>query len=136
MEGRQDGDVEEMQTEAKFATKSQLDAFRPYMVRGETLIAGYHLKGEIIGAMGISDKRLVLLDRAFAGKKKAVVSIPYSRVSSVAADASGEAPFRTATLHVTTVGGRTFELQFRSSEKARHAYSTLMQQILQGEIAG
>ena len=128
--------MEEPESEVQFDRKSQLDAMRPYVVRGEILFAVYDLKGEATGPMVLTDRRVILLDKAFAGKKKAVVSIPYSRVSILASDASGEAPFGAAILYVTTVGGHTFELQFRSSEKARRAYSTMMQQLLQGEIAG
>ena len=130
MGGQQGTDVEEMRSEVELDRKSLFDAFRPYMVRGEVLLAVYDSKGGTIGLIGLSDKRLILLDRAFEGKKKAFVSVPWCRVSSVASDASGEAPFDAATLYVTAVGGRTFELQFRSSDNARRAYSSMMQRIL------
>ena len=136
MEGQKGLSAQEMEFEVQFDRKSQLDAMRPYVVRGEMLFAVYDLKGEATGPVALTDKRLLLLDKAFAGKKKAVVSIPWSRVSSLASDASGGSPFGTATLYVTTLGGRTFELQFISGEKARRAYSTIMEQLLQGEIAG
>lgn len=65
-----------------------------------------------------------------------MVSVPYSHVTAVASEDSGGLLFATSTLHVTTAGGQTYELIFRSADKAHRAYTIITSQILQMEIAG
>ena len=44
------------------------------------------MKGGGTGFLGITTKRIIVYDKAFLRKMKAVVSIPYSRVQTIAAE--------------------------------------------------
>jgi hypothetical protein len=54
----------------------------------ETIRAVFDMKGVGTGFLGITDKRLIYYDKAFLKSKKALVSIPYSRIASVASEDS------------------------------------------------
>ncbi|GAF84459.1 unnamed protein product [marine sediment metagenome] len=123
-------------TEIQFDRKDQLNRIQGYVVPGEILLAVYDLKGGGTGFVGITDRRLIFYDQAFLRKKKAMVSVPYSHVTAVASEDSGGVLFATSTLHVTTAGGQTYELRFRSGDKAHNAYTMMIGQILQAEIPG
>ena len=76
-------------TQVQFDNKGQLDRIQEYVVPGEVLLAVYDLKGGGTGFVGITDKRLILYDQAFLRKKKAMVSVPYSHLTSIASEDSG-----------------------------------------------
>jgi hypothetical protein len=65
-----------------------------------------------------------------------MVSIPYSRVMSFAVAESEGPAFSTDTLYISTIGGKSHTLEFLSSEKTRHAYTIMTEQILQQETPG
>jgi hypothetical protein len=125
-----------IESDVEFGRKSQLDRIRAYVVPGEILYAVFDLKGEEIAYVGVTDRRLILYNRAFAHRQEAMVSVPYSQVSSFAVAESEGPPFSVATLYLSTTGGRSHALAFVSTEKARRAYALLAGQILQQEAAG
>ena len=120
--------------EVKYDNKSQLSRIEAYVIPGEILYAVYDLKGGGTGFVGMTDKRLIFYDQAFM-RKKAMVTIPYSQVVSVASEDSG-AMFATSALTVRTSSGDTYEMQFRTSDKAHSAYVIITSQILQAEVPG
>ena len=122
--------------EVEFDKKNQLDRIKAYVVPGEILFAVYDLKGGGTGFVGLTDKRLIFYDQAFLKKKKAMVSVPYTHVTSIASEDSGGVLFATSTLHVTTAAGSEYELVFNSSDKAHRAYTIITTQILQTEVPG
>jgi hypothetical protein len=112
----------------------QLRKIEASLVPGERVRAVFDLKGSGTGFIGITTKRLVVYDRAFMRRMKAVVSIPYSRVVSVAAEdesglLSGRGFFAESTLVVST-SHETMELEFRSAEKAHIAHQLILEHIL------
>lgn len=116
--------------------QEQLNKIRQYVVPGETLFCVYDLKGGGTGFVGLTDKRLIFYDKSFVTKKKAMVSVPYTHVTAVASEDDGKILFSTSRLEVKTSAGDTYDLQFRSSEKAHKAYVTMVTQLLQNEVAG
>ena len=44
------------------------------------------MKGAGTGFLGITNKRIIYYDKAFLKNKKALVSIPYDRIASVASE--------------------------------------------------
>lgn len=118
-----------------FDKPDQLQKTQADLLPGEELFAVYDMKGGGTGFLGITDRRLIIQDHAFLRKSKSMVSIPFSRVTVIAAEDSGKIVFGASTLNICA-GTQTYEFQFRSNEKAHRAYRLILQQTLQGELAG
>ena len=63
-----------------------MEKIEEYCLSQETIHAVFDLKGSSTGFIRITDKQLVYYDKEFLGKKKAIVSIPYSRIVSVSSE--------------------------------------------------
>ena len=63
--------------------RSQLDQILPWILDDERLFAVYDCKGAGTGFVGITNKRLVFYDRAFMRKRKALTSVPFSKITAV-----------------------------------------------------
>jgi hypothetical protein len=122
-----------------FDKKDQLQKIQQLLVAGETLYAVYDMKGGGTGFVGITDLRLIFMDQAFIRKKKAVVSVPYTKVTAVAAEDSGKfvlgSLLGSSTL-VVRAGDQAWEFEFRSNDKAHNAYGLIMRNLLQTEAKG
>lgn len=66
-----------------FDKQDQFDKIASGLMPGEQIIAVYDCIGAGTGFMGVTTKRLVFQDNSFVGKKVAITSIPYSRITSV-----------------------------------------------------
>ncbi len=123
------------ETELIFDKQDQVDKVRSWLLSGERLLAVYDLKGVGSGFLGITDRRIIVYDRAFLGKRKAMVTIPYSRIHYVSSDDdSGILPrpgfFVTGHLGVH-LGDNEFSFEFRGADKAHDAYELIMHYLLQ-----
>jgi hypothetical protein len=125
-----------MTVEVEFDREDQCRRIQAHIVPGEILYAVYDLKGAGTGFVGLTDKRLIFFDQAFIKNKKAMVSVPYTHVTAIASEDSGAIFFATSTLHVRTSGGQSYELEFRTSDKAHRAYRIMISQVLQSQVAG
>ena len=121
--------------EVKYDKKEQLEKIQNRLVPGEQLYAVYDMKGGGTGFVGITDVRLIFMDKAFLRKKKAMVSLPYSKLTMIASEDSGSIMFKTSKLMIVA-GIKEWEFEFRSSEKAHHAYELSMTNLLQTEARG
>lgn len=119
--------------------KDQFDKIEKLLVSNETLYAVFDLKGGGTGFVGITDLRLIFMDQAFLIKQKAVVSLPYTRITAIAAEDSGKiilsSILGTSKLSIVA-GDRAWQFEFRSDEKAHRAYMLIMQNLLQAEHVG
>ena len=119
--------------------KDQLNKIQQLVVPGEILYAVYDLKGGGTGFVGITDLRLIFMDQAFLRKQKAIVSVPFTRITAVGSEDSGKLVLSSilgsSTLHVLTAA-QAWTFQFRSNEKAHHAYQLIMRNLLQLEAKG
>ena len=70
--------------EPAFDKREQLEQIRSGLMDGEQIYAVYDATGAGTGFIAATDKRVILQDKSFAGKKVALVSLPYSRITSVA----------------------------------------------------
>jgi Bacterial PH domain len=61
----------------------QLQQVQSGLMQGETLIAVYDAIGAGTGFIGLTSHRVILQDKSFVGKKIAITSLPYSRITSV-----------------------------------------------------
>ena len=112
----------------------QLEKVEGGLIPGERLLAVFDLKGGGTGFVGITDRRLVVQDNAFMRRMKAIVSIPYSRIHTVAAEdesglLTGRGFWASSTLVVSTSASE-HELEFRSAEKAHAAHDLILRHLL------
>lgn len=115
--------------------KDQFERIKNLCLQRETLYAVFDMKGGGTGFMGITDLRLIFYDQAFLRKQKSMVSLPYTKITVVASEDSGGLIFGTSKLHVRA-GSDDWEFEFRSNDKAHHAYQLIMHNLLQSEVEG
>ena len=116
--------------------KDQLKKIEDVCLPNELIRAVFDLKGAGTGFLGITDKRIIFYDKAFLKKKKAIVSIPYSRIAAVASEdnkgffiRSGFLVSDTLTIEPMGLEPRTFV--FRGGDKAHQAHNIIMEYLLQ-----
>src|SRR5215213_6637250 len=90
-----------------FDKKEQLKKIESGLLRSEQVYAVFDMKGGGTGFLGVTNKRLIIYDKAFMRKMKATVSLPLSRIQSIAAQDesglfSGRGYFASSVLVVTT----------------------------------
>ena len=116
-----------------FDSKEQLQKIEASLRPGETIEAVFDMKGGGTGFLGITSKRVIVYDKAFMAKKKAVVSIPYSRITMIAAE-DDTGPVRrgfwdSSKLVLTTSHG-DMEFEFRGADKAHLAHNLILDHLL------
>jgi len=113
---------------ATFDKQDQFDKVQAGLLQGETVLAVYDGKGAGTGFIGLTDRRVVLQDNSFAGKRMALTSIPYSKVNAVSfvSDKSMLGKFASSSSVALEVGEKTYEVEFRGEGKAKHAHDTIL----------
>jgi hypothetical protein len=125
---------ETARTEVIFDRQDQLERIRAGVLPGEEIEAVFDVKGGGTGFVGITSKRVIFQDNAWVVNSKAVVSIPYSRIHTVAAEdavglLTGRGFFSSSKIIITTsAGSRVF--QFRGADKAHIAHNLILRHIL------
>lgn len=117
-------------TEVVYDKQDQLQKIQAALLPGEVIEAVFDLKGAGTGFVGITSKRVVVYDKAFLRKMKAIVSIPYNRITTIAAEDesglfTGRGFFASSNVVLTTSHG-DFELEFRGADKAHHAHNLIL----------
>ena len=115
--------------------KDQLEKIEGVCLPDETIRAVFDLKGRGAGFLGITDKRIIYYDKAFLKSKKALVSIPYTHIASVASeDNKGffikSGFFVSDTLTIQPIGLEPKTFEFRGGEKAHQAHNMIMEYLL------
>ncbi|GID96464.1 PH domain-containing protein [Amorphoplanes digitatis] len=114
-----------------YDSKGQLDQIASGLLEGEQIIAVYDAVGAGTGFLGLTTRRVIIQDRSFIGKRVAITSIPYSKVSSVSVVSNKSWAgqfFSTGTIAVT-VGTHSYEVEFRGTEKTQHAHNVILHYI-------
>jgi hypothetical protein len=125
---------ETARTEVIFDRQDQLERIRAGVLPGEEIEAVFDVKGGGTGFVGITSKRVIFQDNAWVVNSKAVMSIPYSRIHTVAAEdavglLTGRGFFSSSKIIITTsAGSRVF--QFRGADKAHIAHNLILRHIL------
>lgn len=114
--------------------KDQLQKIESGLLPGETIEAVFDMKGGGTGFVGITSKRVIVYDKVFLRRMKAVVSIPYSRITSVAAEDesglfTGRGFFGSSKVVVLTSHGE-YEFEFRGSDKAHLAHNLILSHMV------
>jgi hypothetical protein len=116
-----------------FDKKDQVEQIVPWLVGGERLSGVFDLKGSGTGFIAITNKRLMFYDKAFLGKRKALTSLPFNKLTSVSS--IGEGRFLSIGHLVVRASSETYEFEFWRQDKAQLAYQMIMSEILQNEPA-
>ena len=115
--------------------KDQLEKIEAVCLPDELIRAVFDLKGRGTGFLGVTDKRIIYYDKEWLKNKKALVSIPFSRISSVASeDNKGffitKGFFVSDTLAITIAGEGVKTFEFRGGDKAHRAHMIIMEHLL------
>ena len=108
--------------------KSQIKRIEPYLVRGEKLQGVLDCKDAFTGFVGFTDKRVIFHDQAVILQHKNMMSIPYKRITAVAASDDGFV-FKISQITIVTAAGQ-YSFEFASEDKAKWAYNYLMERLL------
>jgi hypothetical protein len=116
-----------------FDQPRQLELIKQGLQPGEQVIAVYDAIGAGTGFIGMTDKRIVIQDNSYFGKQIALTSIPYRLITSVSfvSDKSILGKFFSVSKIAITAGGKTYEVEFRGTEKAKHVHDLVLWKILQ-----
>ena len=118
-----------------FDKQDQLDKIEAAMIPGETIDAVFDMKGGGTGFIGITTHPIIVYDKAFLRRMKAVVSIPYSRILALAAEdesglLTGRGFFASSKVLLTTSHGE-YEFEFRGADKAHIAHNLILGHMVQ-----
>lgn len=122
-----------MNQQPVFDKQEQLDKIAAGLLSGENILAVYDGIGVGTGFIGLTNRRVIIQDNSFVGKKTALTSIPYGKVQSVSyvSDKSMFGKFASTSTIAVHAGGSTYEVQFRGNEKAAHAHNIILWNIMQ-----
>jgi hypothetical protein len=111
-----------------YDNKGQLQQIESGLLDGETIIAVYDAVGAGTGFIGLTNRRVIIQDKSFVGKRVAITSIPYSKVSSVSvvSNKSWAGEFFSSGTIVITVGTHQHEVEFRGVEKTQHVHNVIL----------
>ena len=118
---------------APYDKKEQYDQIVPWILPGEKLHVVLDCKGGGTGFIAITSKRLMFYDKAFLGKRKALTSVPFNKITSVSSVDEGRGLFGATSELVVKTGSEAFEFDFRGGDKAQTAYQLIMTEMLQNE---
>jgi len=110
----------------------QLAQIQSGLIQGETILAVYDCTGAGTGFVGLTDKRVILQDKSFVGKKVAITSVPYHAVRSVSvvSDKSHFGKFFSSSAIALDIGGTIHEAEFRGEDKAQYVHNVILWKIL------
>ncbi|WP_131742291.1 PH domain-containing protein [Actinomadura roseirufa] len=109
----------------------QLKQIESGLLPGEQIIAVYDATGAGTGFLGLTDRRVIIQDKSFAGKKYAITSVPYARITSVSvvSNKSWAGSYFSSGSIAINVGAHTYEVEFRGDDKAHHVHNVILQYI-------
>jgi hypothetical protein len=111
-----------------FDKQEQLQQIQSGLLDGEQIIAVYDAIGAGTGFIGLTDRRVIIQDKSFVGKKVAITSIPYSKITSVSvvSNKSWAGSFFSSGSIAIHVGTHTYEVEFRGDQKSHHVHNVVL----------
>jgi hypothetical protein len=124
--------VEYQGQQVPFDQQGQLDKIIEGLMPGEQVLAVYDAIGAGTGFIGVTDKRVIIQDNSYVGKKIELVSIPFSRISSVGvlSNKSMLGSFFSSSQIVINTASKAYEVEFRGDGKAKHVHDLILWKIL------
>ncbi|CAM3283072.1 Bacterial Pleckstrin-like y domain-containing protein [Stackebrandtia soli] len=114
-----------------FDKKDQLKQIEESLLDGEHILAVYDAIGVATGFIGMTNKRVIIMDKSFVGERIALTSIPYARISSVSVTSNRSFAgqyFSSGSLAIH-VGTSIYEVEFRGDKKTHHTHQLIMHHI-------
>ncbi|HEX5594412.1 MAG TPA: PH domain-containing protein [Micromonosporaceae bacterium] len=111
--------------------REQLQQIQSGLLDGEQVIAVYDAIGTGTGFIGLTNRRVIIQDKSFVGKRIALTSIPYAKITSVSVVSNkswGGAFFSTGAIAIH-VGAQTYEVEFRGDKKSHHVHNVILHYI-------
>jgi hypothetical protein len=118
-------------TNVSYDRAEQLKQIESGLLDGEQVIAVYDAIGAGTGFIGLTNRRVIIQDKSFVGKKVAITSIPYAKITSVSVVSNkswGGQFFSTGAIAIH-VGSHTYEVEFRGDQKTHHVHNVIMHYI-------
>jgi hypothetical protein len=114
-----------------FDKRDQYEQIASGLLEGERVIAVYDATGAGTGFIGVTDRRVIVQDKSFVGKKIALISIPYSKITSVAvvSNKSWAGNFFSSSSIAVMAGPHIHEVEFRGQDKAHHVHNVILWHI-------
>ena len=114
--------------DARYDRREQYQQIVSGLLPGENVIAVYDAVGVGTGFIGLTDKRVILQDKSFVGKRVAITSIPYAKVTAVSlvSDKSWAGNFFSTGKIAIHVGAQTWEIDVRGVEKTQHIHNVIL----------
>jgi hypothetical protein len=111
--------------------REQFQQIQSGLLEGEQVIAVYDAIGAGTGFIGLTNRRVIIQDKSFVGKKVAITSIPYSKITSVSVVSNkswGGSFFSTGAIAIH-VGTHSYEVEFRGDQKSHHVHNVILHYI-------
>ena len=112
----------------------QLQTIEATMIPGEEVEAVFDMKGGSAGFIAITTKRVIIYDKASSRDTKALVSIPYSCITSISAqdksELLGDRVFKKSRNLTLKAGVQDLEFELRDADEARLAHHLILTHIL------
>jgi hypothetical protein len=120
-------------SEIVYDRKEQLEQVNSGLLQGERVLAVYDAIGAGTGFLGLTDKRVIVQDKSFVGRRVALTSIPYSKITSVSvvSNKSWAGSFFSSGSIAINVGTHSYEVEFRGHEKSHHVHNVILHYITQ-----
>jgi PH (Pleckstrin Homology) domain-containing protein len=111
-----------------FDRQEQVDQITSGLMPDEVAVAVYDASGAGTGFVGVTNMRVILQDKSFVGKKVAITSIPFDRVTSVSmlSNKSWAGTFFSTSSIAINVGAQTYTADFRGTDKAKHIHNLIL----------
>lgn len=97
----------------------------PMLLPDEELDSCFPLTLDFIA---ITNKRLLFVDKKWNSSKRAMISVPWSKVTGVLMERGGFMSFSQEV--EVAVGSKAYEFKFYSPEEAMGAYNTILNKVL------
>ena len=117
-----------------FDKRDQLERIEATLLPGEEIKAVFDLKGGGTGFLGITSKRVAFQDNNYLERMKALVSIPYRSIHTIAAEddaglLGGRGFFGSSKIMIGTSSGE-YEFEFRGADKGHQAHNMILERML------
>jgi hypothetical protein len=114
--------------DVRYDKRDQYQQVMAGLLPGENVLAVYDAVGTGTGFIGLTDRRVILQDKSFMGKKLAITSIPYAKVSAVSlvSDKSFAGNFFSTGKIVIHVGTHAYEIEVRGVDKTQHIHNVIL----------
>lgn len=112
-----------------FDSTAQLEVVQDSLLENEQLYGVYASTSAGVALVGVTNKRIILLDRAFPGGRVALTTVPFSRVTTVSYVSTDEEPIFSSTIALQ-VARTVYEFTCRSEQQASDIHDLISWHIL------